>query len=270
MAGFLDYGTGKGLAVAHDWGKDTQNLFQTEALKARAEQEKEQKTEYFAKQLQEGKAVAPVNVQKLQEFYTGLNKDMADFVIKNPNFETDVTKMTEFHNLSDKYLNNNIIREDQQVQGEFSKLKSAIGNGKLRPDEQFAEMQKYNDYKDGKTKDPYIFAEPVRADIEKTIAEINKNLPTSTYTVHNKDGSENQVREVKFNPGENWDTVAEQRMAGDPEIKWQIETGYKSSPMIQSMYPKGPSEFLAARLKQSADSYDVQSNAGTSNKVSWL
>ena len=267
MAGFLDYGTGKGLSVAHDWNKDTQNLFQTEALKARAQQEKEQKTEYFAKQLQEGKAVAPVNVKRLQDFYTEHNKKVADFVIKNPNFETDVVKMTQFRELTDQYLNNDIIREDQQAQNEFAKLKSAVNNGKLRPEEQTAEFQKYNDYKDGVSKEPYIFAEPQRPDVEKTIAEINKNLPMNTRTVHNKDGSENQIREVKFNPGEDWNTLADERMAGDPEIKWQMETAYKSSPLIQSMYPKGSSSYLAARLKQSADSYNVQSNAGTSNKT---
>jgi len=267
MAGFLDYGSGKGLTVAHDWAKDTQNLFQTEALKARAQQEKEQKTAFFANQLQEGKAVAPANTKRLQDFYLTHNKKVADFVIKNPNFETDVTKMTEFMSLTDQYINNDIIREDQQVQEEFAKLKGAINNGKLRDHEQFAEMQKYNDYKDGKTDEPYIFIEPQRADIEKTIADINKNLPTSTYTVQNKDGSENQIRKVKFNQGENWSTLAESRLASDPEIKWQIETGYKSSKLIQDMYPKGPAEFLAARLEQAADSYNVQSNIGTSNKT---
>lgn len=267
MAGFLDYGAGKGLAVAHDWGKDTQNLFQSEALKARDQQEKEQKTAFYAKQLQEGKTVAPANTQRLQDFYVQHNKKVADFVIKNPNFETDVTKMTEFMGLTDQYLNNDIIREDQQVQGEFSKLKSAAANGKLRPEELTSEMQKYNDYKDGKTKDPYIFVEPQRADVEKTIAEITKNLPTATYTVPNNDGSKSQVRQVKFGPGESYETVADLRLASDPEIKWQIENGYKSSKLIQTMYPKGPGQFLAARLRQAADSYNVQSDVGTSNKT---
>lgn len=267
MAGFLDYGTGKGLAVAHDWGKDMQNLFQSEALKARDQQEKEQKTAYFAKQLQEGKAVAPANTKRLQDFYVQHNKKIADFVIKNPNFETDVTKMTEFLNLTDQYINNDIIREDQQVQGEFAKLKGAINSGKLRDEERFAEMQKYNDYKDGKVKDPYIFIEPQRTDVEKTIVEISKNLPTETYTTQNKDGSENQVRKVKFNPGESYDTVSEEILASDPEAKWQIETGYKSSPFIQQLY-KTPAKFLAAKLRQRADSYNVRSNQGTSNKSS--
>jgi hypothetical protein len=268
MAGFLNYGSSRGLAVAHNWGNDMQTLFQDEALRAKSQADQEQKTAFYAKQLQEGQATSPYNTARLQDFYSQKNKEVADFVIKNPNFETDVQKMTEFMGITDKYLNNDIIREDQQVQGQFNSLTKAIGSHELTTDEATKEMEKYNAYrnadpKSGTKPDPYIFSNPLRPDFEKLIKEATDNIGYDSYTRMGKDGREYNITEPKSGVrgvSVNWDNKAIEKL-GDPQFKLSAENYYNKNPELQKIYPN-VIKFVADKMSTAMNSKDVLDNNG--------
>ncbi len=163
--GFLNYGSAKGLSTKHDFQKDIQNLYQAEAYKAQILAEKEQKTKYYAGLMKQHTAVAPSMVRELEGKYKDLNKQVAEFAVKNPHFETDVNLMQEFNTITDQYLNNDSVRKDMQAQEQFELLKAEYNKGDMEEDEFEIEMDRYTDWMENGG-DGYVFQKP--------------NLPTYT------------------------------------------------------------------------------------------
>ena len=157
--GFLNYGAGKGLSTKHDFQKDIQNLYQAEAYKAQIRAEKEQKTKYYAGLMKQHTAVAPSMIRELEGKYKDLNKQVAEFAVKNPHFETDVNLMQEFHTITDQYLNNDSVRKDMQAQEQFELLKAEYNKGDMEEDEFEIEMDRYTDWMENGG-DGYIFQKP--------------------------------------------------------------------------------------------------------------
>ena len=177
-----------GAAYKHDFQRDIQQLYQRENYAAQVRQEKERKTMYYAELLKQGHAESPYNTKRLDAFYDGLNKKIADFAIENPNFETDVTKMQAFMNLSDQYLNNDILREDMQVKQEFEKLRDAVSKGDITKSEYEEEAARYASYINQEPDtlekaDPYVFIKPNRVSmgeiLEDGIGTIKPGLMTA-------------------------------------------------------------------------------------------
>ena len=146
--GFLKYGSAKGLALRHDYGRDIDRLYEREAYRSQIEAEKEQKARYYSGLMQEHPSVAPSMTRELEGFYKDLNNQVADFAINNPNFETDVNKMQEFIGLTDQYLNNDMVRKDIQSQEQFAKFKESLNNGEIMEGsvEYEQEMDKYDSW----------------------------------------------------------------------------------------------------------------------------
>lgn len=170
MAGFLSYGSAKALSYRHDFQQDIDRLYQREAYRSQVEAEKAKKAQYYAQLMKEGTAVAPYNTHRLEEFYDGLNDEVAKFMTKyGPAIDTDIGLQQQLMRITDKYLNNDIIREDVQVQQEFARLKDAYNNQKLKGSQYEAEMERYSNYIENGG-DPYIFSNllvPEYSDIVK-------------------------------------------------------------------------------------------------------
>lgn len=183
MAG---YGLAKGMAYRNDWDKDIDRLYQRAEYAQQIRSEKERKTLFYADLLKKGHASSPRAEKELESFYEGLNKQLADFVTENPNFETDPGAMQQFLNISDQYLNNDVLRRDLQVKEEFDKLRAAQSSGELFPEEIAEQTQKYYDYissNPGDPIEPYVFTRVKKLEFGDVIKEANEWLKgtVSTY-----------------------------------------------------------------------------------------
>ncbi len=177
---FLSYGSAKALGLRHDFDKDIDRLYQREAYRANIEARKAEKARYYGQFLKEGTAAAPSNVKRLKTLYDDLNNSVADFMIEHgPALETDIGLQQQFLNMTDEYLNNPIIREDQQVQQEFNKLKEAINTGKVTPRQAEVEMEKYTNYFN-EGGDPYIFSNLLIPDYSEILKDSNAALEPET------------------------------------------------------------------------------------------
>lgn len=174
MAGI---GTKKGLSFVNDWEGDINRLYQREEYAAKVRAEKEQKTQYYAGLLKKGHGTNPRAEKDLDQFYSKVNTELADFVIENPNFETDVNAMQKFMSISDKYLNNDILRKDLQVKQQFEDLQKASGD--LTEEEIESEMERYNAYINSEPGDevsPYVFMNYKRKSSLDLLGEITSQL----------------------------------------------------------------------------------------------
>jgi hypothetical protein len=181
--GFLSYGSAKAISQTHDFQKDIDRLYQREAYAQQIKAEKEKKAMFYASLMKEQTAAAPVNTRKLESLYEGLHKQVADFAINNPGWETDVTKVNEFQNLTSQFIDNPIIREDQQVQQQWNATKEAYGKGDLHQDEYEKLAEQYHNYTQGLDTNPYVFANPKRKDMPTILKEINDYLAPVTTEV---------------------------------------------------------------------------------------
>lgn len=183
--GFLSYGSAKALSQTHDYQQDIDRLYQREAYRTQVQAEKEKKAMFYASLMKEQTVVSPVNTKKLESLYDGLHKQVADFAINNPGWETDVTKVSEFQNLTSQFIDNPIIREDQEVQQQWNATKDAYNKGDIRQEEYDTLAEKYHAYTQ-EGGDPYIFANPKRKDMPTILKEINDYLAPNTTMVTDK------------------------------------------------------------------------------------
>jgi hypothetical protein len=178
MAGI---GAIKGLSFVNDWEKDIDRVYQREEYAAKVKSQKEQETMFYANLMKKGHGSTPYVEGKLNDFYKEHTAKVADFAINNPNFRTDVSKMQEFLDLNDQFLNNPILQQDLQVKGQFEKLQNAYNSKQITKTHFDQEMKKYTDYAyaDPKTDaQPYVFADPKQVDINTLIKEGQGITPT--------------------------------------------------------------------------------------------
>jgi len=196
----LGLGIAKGASYVNDWEKDIDRVYQRAEYAAKIQSEKERKTAYYAELLKKGHATNPRAEGELNEFYKGLNNELATFVTENPTFETDIDAMQKFNDIKDKYLNNDILRRDIQVGQEHDKLRQAVSSGQLLPEEAEAEAKKYDDYINMKSNDPYVFTNYKEIDLDKIAMETARaviNVPL--------DGTEGRPNTRKKDPDtQNW------------------------------------------------------------------
>lgn len=178
MPDFLGYGSAKALSVSHDYQKDIDNLYRREAYSQQVKSERERKAQYYASLMKEQTSSAPYNTRRLETFYSDLNNKTAEFAINNPGFESDVSKMHKFLEITDQYINNPIIQEDMQVQKAWESTKEAAQKGNIKQDEYYDMAEKYHNYinqKDGSV-EQYQFVPPVRKDIFEIASDVDKFL----------------------------------------------------------------------------------------------
>jgi len=162
-------GFGKGLAVKHDYAGDISRLYAREKMDTQARVEKERKAQMYGSMLKEGHVRGEYNNGRLEEDYKRINNELADFVSENPNWESDAGLFGKFSNITDQYLNNPIIQEDEQVNQQYQVLQQKFNSGEMRKGEMEDQMDRYTDYMQNGG-DPYVFIQPEKimyADILK-------------------------------------------------------------------------------------------------------
>jgi hypothetical protein len=161
MADFLSYGQSKGLAYQHDWQSDIDTLYKREAYSAQQQALAEQKTAHYAQMMKKPDNIrSEYNNARVNEFYTKKMQEIGNFAMTNPGFERDIGLMATFNNMTSELVNNDIVREELQVQEEFSKLKANAHN--LTADKYAEEMERYlayvnQDPGNPEKVDPYFF-----------------------------------------------------------------------------------------------------------------
>lgn len=163
MPDFLSLGQIKGLAYQHDWQKQIEGLYQRESYAAQQQALAEEKARHYSSVLARPSNIrSEYNSRRLDKFYSEKLNEIGGFVTKNPGFERDVGLMAKFNELASSIQNNDIVREELQVQEEFELLKSNRGS---LPEAKFnMEMERYlayinqdPDISDQQKADPYFF-----------------------------------------------------------------------------------------------------------------
>jgi len=195
--------------------------------------------------MKEQTAVAPVNTKKLEEFYVGLHKEIADKAINNPGWETDVTKTQEMYCLMDQIINNTIVKEDQEVQQQWNATKEAYNKGDLKKDEYEFLAAKYDAYKNTGG-DPYVFANPKRKDMPEILQDLNEWLkPQVTETT---DPTTGKITKTSITPNENIHMAAVMGLR-DPDIDFVISKRYNTLPPEDSKLYKSKTEYFEMLIK---------------------
>ena len=183
---FLNYGSSKGLAYRHDFGSDMDRLYEQEKFRAQTKAQKEEKVRYYSTLLKQHNPVSPGIVKGLGEHVSSVNNELAEFAINNPNWEQDPGLFAKFQGITEKYMNNDYVRNDLKSQEQLEILRQNRTN--MPEDEFIREMDRYNEfYQNGG--DPYVFngrIDPTYDDIFATSAQ-RLEASASEGTYQNKD-----------------------------------------------------------------------------------
>jgi len=155
---FLSYGLTKGLSYREDWDKVIERALQSETLDRQAQQIREEKVRYQADKMEKAHVISERHLKEYEEFCGDLNRQIADFHIDNPGWETDLNLHMKHNQLTDQYLNNPILIADKKLELEWEKFRAASPNLLAREIEE--NIKAYDDYNEGLTNVPYTFYAP--------------------------------------------------------------------------------------------------------------
>lgn len=177
-------GFASALAYQHDWQQSIGGLYKREEHAARVRAEVEQKTQLYSRLLEKKDLVTPYNNKRLQSFYAEHLPKIGQFISENPDFETDIGKYAEFMRLASQMQDNDIIREELQVQKEKELLYQ--NRDKLTPERFNTEMERYLSYYNQdpvaeKKADPYFFNNYLVVDFNKMVNEATAALASYEY-----------------------------------------------------------------------------------------
>lgn len=243
---FLSYGSAKALSYTHDFQKDIDRLYQREAYGAQLKAEREKKSMFYASLMKEGTAATQYNTQRLESLYEGLQKEIADYAVANPDLEQDPRKLAHLMNISDKFLNNNIIVEDQEVQKHWNITKEAFAKGDIYEDEYFEAAERYTNYSQNGG-DPYVFGNPKR----KEFLDIWQESQVLMKPIVKVDEKGNQVITTSAVPEGNFALAANMALS-DKDNYRTIEQMFRKIPEEQRAAAgwKSPNDYYASLLRQ--------------------
>lgn len=179
---FLNYGSVKGLSHQHDFQKDIDRLYDQQRYATEVRREKEGKARYYGEMLQKQQATTPYNTRRLESYYDELSTELADFVVSNPNFETDINLQREFQGISQRFQDNDIIREDAQVAQAYEELRKQHAAGNMTQGMMEKEMEDYLRYSETGG-DPYVFKNFSQVDFIGMSTQIASSLQPEIKSV---------------------------------------------------------------------------------------
>lgn len=245
MAGFLSYGSGKALSYQHDYGKDMDRLYQREAYKVQVEAERQRKSAYYASLMKQHPAAAEYNQKRLEQFYLDKTSEVADFAMKHPNWQDDVMQTQKMNSIMDSFLNNDIVREDLQVQAEWEKVKQAYSSKQITQAEYDENAARYEKYRT-EGGDAFVFANPKRKEMPEILESINKQLAGKQYDYTNKKTGE--IMRVQQTSDADIHFAAISALT-DPEIRRAVELEYNNIPTEDKGAFKSLTDFFMQRIK---------------------
>jgi len=229
MPKFDDYGTTKGLAYQNDWQQATNNMLRFEQYKNQQQLQREKKAQYYADKIKRGGASTKYNTKRLEGYYNGLNKDLGQFLVENPNWEQDIELVSQFNEITDKYLNNDILKEDLDVQKNLELIRQDRHN--MSDDHFNMLMEQYDQYgsqdiqddllaesqvKFGYTPEPFLNFGSVAAEFSKN----NISIETKTKTV-----GDERITYTEVNP-ESLE-LGYIQMVADPKSKKSLDMAWQ-------------------------------------------
>jgi len=173
-------GLGKGLAVEHDFNSDINRLYQRENMRSQINVEKQRKTKFYSEMLKKPHVRGEYNNGRLETHIKDVNGRLADFVTANPGWETDPGLFAQFSTITDEYIQNDIVQEDEQVKENYDAFQAKMHTGTMSKEDIDRNIEEYANYTQNGG-DPYMFmnAEEVRTnDLLQASASI---LKADTY-----------------------------------------------------------------------------------------
>ncbi len=180
-------GLASGAAYRHDFNQDMDRLFRNEQLRTQQQQIKEQKAKFYGKMLQEPHVRGEGPSKRLEEYINKLNSEVADFVTKNPDFETDAGKFAEFRRIADRYLNNPIVAQDEQVRKNFELFQQDAASGELTQDEIVNYGDQYQEYLETGEK-PFTYVRPMKISFGNIVTNAAESVGLATEDVIQPNG----------------------------------------------------------------------------------
>ena len=242
MNGFLTAGQTKGLAYEHDWQSEIQGLYQREAYASQQRAEAEKKTQYYSQLF-----AKPANVrsqagnQMLNSFYEKKMGEIGDFITKNPNFETDIGLMSQLNGMAAELQDNDIVRQELQVEKEYELLKA--NRKQITPKKWEAEMARYDNWfsrdpndPESMKAEPYFFNDHLVINPLEIINDAAKSVSTETKRMqingdwgYGKGWNSESFETSTFNHYSNEDNrhaIDTHFESFDPEVKEKYSSSY--------------------------------------------
>jgi hypothetical protein len=252
-------GLAKGLAYKHDFGASINNLYRQEQMYAEQRVEKERKTKMYSEMLAKPPLASPGATKRLESFTEEVIADVSNYVMENPDFETDPKKFAEFKAKTDKIINNDIVRKDQQVQQSFQKLREDLMAGNIEEEDFEVEMEKYMKYQEDESgQEDYFYMRPKYIEMSDVIKKGVGIIGTERVTVQNADGGSSNV--LRPNKGAVPDAV--RTLLSDKWNKRAIEKSYKEERGEENGFTL--EQFTANKIKNAIDIQDLKNSDGSS------
>lgn len=223
--GFLEYGSVRGLSLGHDYQRDIDRLYDRERYSMEVRKERENKARYYGELTQQKQATTPNNTRLLEGYYDELTGELADFVINNPNFETDINLQRHFQDIAGRFQDNNIIREDMQVARSLEDLKNEMLSGEMDEEDYITEMDRYMEYANNGG-DPYVFENFKKVYFDEVVGQLavaaSAGMQTTTVV------TDERVMEVSEVDPANLDYIARMSLTR-PDYDRVIEKAWKEA-----------------------------------------
>ena len=254
-----DFSAGKAgaLAYQHDWQQSINTLYKREEHASRVRAEVEQKTQYYSKLLEKKDLTSPYNNARLQKFYSEHLPKIGQYITENPDFETDIGKHAQFMQMAGQLQDNDIIREEIQVQKEREYLSQNRDN--LTKEEFFEQNQWLDNYSnqdpDAPEKiDPYFFNNHLIVNPVDIFKDAANSLATTEYE---KDGmkyrtyNKNDLKLLRAT------YMADEKNYNAVKRNWE-ESGAKE----EGLY-KSPEEFFEGNVNAMFNKSQLPSSSGS-------
>ena len=247
MADFSQ-GRAGALAYQHDWQQSINTLYKREEHASRVRAEVEQKTQNYSKLLEKKNLTSPYNNARLQKFYSEHLPKIGQFITENPDFETDIGKHAQFMQMASQLQDNDIIREELQVQKERELLHQ--NRNELTKEEFILENERLDGYwnqdpESQEKADPYFFNNYLITDFNKVADQAAQSLAKSTYV--DKEGytvtsyTESDLQRITND------------YLSNPKYAKATEKAYVDSGAKEEGFYKTPAEYFAATIRARSD-----------------
>ena len=279
MSNFLSYGQAKGLAYQHDWQGSIEGLYQKEAYASQERAESQQKAQHYAALLKKPENIrSEYNNKRLNSFYSEQIKKIGNFTANNPNFDSDIGLTAQFNELTSGIIDNDIVREELEVQKEFELLKQ--NRDRLTKEKYELEMARYDAYfsqdpnaPEEERADPYFFNHHLIVDTSKiidhtagSIAKRIQDLRVKGMMTTGERFDPNSFREVVTNAyhmGENKQAIDSEFDKLPDEMQKMYGTSFKwfENQVRAREDQRYDAKMLKDNLEASASPYGSVSNA---------
>ena len=256
--GFGSFGLAKGAAHSTDWGAVMTREMQNERMDLEAASIKENKVKALADATTEQEALNERNKEPLREYYDGLHEEMGALWAEYEDPYQSAEAMQKLNNLSARFKDNEILRQDRDLTKNLNLLKADYQAG-LVDDEDYLNMKaQYDEYASNPGAEiPFVYSRPEYEDTSSILADIGtlfekSMLPESTLTNTVMGYTEDQFDTMVDVSMSNADAFSalkknfllERRQLGMPteyddgaKLKSDMRSWIRSN--YKSMYPKG-------------------------------